>query len=139
MSDVLLELETGRIDPETFSHRRHVEAAWLLLARDRAPFHEAYARIRAGLVALTVRVGKPERYHETLTLGFLALVHERLGRGAPRDDFDAFCRAAPDLLDFTGVLNRLGLVLADPVARAGLVLPLPLHDRAETNAPNPAG
>lgn len=123
MSDVLMELETGRIDPETFSHRRHIEAAWLLLARERAPFHEAYARIRAGLVALTVRVGKPERYHETLTLGFLALVHERLGRGAPRDDFDAFCAAAPDLLDAAVVRDRFGPMIADPVARAGLVLP----------------
>lgn len=123
MSDVLMELETGRIDPETFSHRRHVEAAWLLLARERAPFHEAYARIRAGLVALTFRVGKPERYHETLTLGFLALVHERLGQGAPRDDFDAFCAAAPDLLDASAVRDRFGPMIADTVARAGLVLP----------------
>ena len=121
--DVLSAIEEGSIDPAAFDHRAHVEAAWLLATRCKAPFHEAYARLRAALLALATRAGRPDKYHETITLAFLSLVYERLAEGGSASCFDQFWRDEAASLTMAHLNARLGSALSSPAARFGLVLP----------------
>jgi len=66
----------GQLDPGGFDHRAHLRAAFLLLGN--APFLEACMAMRDGLQALAARLDKPDLYHETVTMAFMALVAERM-------------------------------------------------------------
>ena len=59
----------GRLAPAGFDHRAHLRAAFLLL-RSR-PFLEACMAIRDGLHSLAAKLGKPDLYHESVTLAFM--------------------------------------------------------------------
>ena len=65
----------GRLDPAGFDHRAHLRAAFLLLRSK--PFLEACIAMRDGLQALAGKIGKPDLYHETVTVAFMALVAAR--------------------------------------------------------------
>ena len=65
----------SRLDPVGFDHRAHLRAAFLLLRS--MPFLEACIAMRDGLQALAGKIGKPDLYHETVTVAFMALVAER--------------------------------------------------------------
>lgn len=75
IEDELLALETGALDPAMFPHREHVRLGYEMLGR--YPFGEAVARFSRGLRLLAAKAGRPEVYHETITVAFLALVGER--------------------------------------------------------------
>ena len=66
----------GRLPAEGFDHRAHLRAAYLLLRSRR--FLDACIAMRDGLQALAGKIGKPDLYHETLTVSFMALVAERM-------------------------------------------------------------
>ena len=71
-------------------------------------------------------LGHAERYHETITWAYLALVNERLHAADAPADFDAFAGANPDLFDRTGgALARLydRATLESPLARRVFLLP----------------
>lgn len=87
--------ETGTLEPEAFSHAAHVRVArWYLLHE---PILGAMSRFRAGLRRFAARLGKPDRYHETITVAYLLLIADRLG--ASRDQsWEAFAAENPDLL-----------------------------------------
>ena len=74
----LAALETGALDPSAFPHREHVRFAYGML--ERYPFGEAVMRFCVGLKLLTAKAGRPEVYHETITVAFLALINERRAR-----------------------------------------------------------
>src|ERR1700682_6845839 len=74
-ADELLALETGALDPAMFPHREHVRLGYEMLGR--YSFGEAVARFSRGLKLLAAKSGRPERYHETITVAFLALIGER--------------------------------------------------------------
>lgn len=119
---VLERFEAGEIDPAAFTHRDHVRMGFELARR--APFTEAADRFARALRAMTIRAGAPEKYHDTITVAFMALIAERLG-GAD-EDFEAFAAANPDLFD-RGVLKRWygDGRLDTPQARRAFVLPTP--------------
>jgi hypothetical protein len=73
--DELAALESGALDPRAFPHREHVRFAYGML--ERFPFGEAVARFSRGLRLLAAKAGRPEVYHETITVAFLALINER--------------------------------------------------------------
>ncbi|MDP9003719.1 MAG: hypothetical protein M3N12_02900 [Verrucomicrobiota bacterium] len=75
----LLALETGALDPARFPHPEHVRLGFEMLGR--YPFGEALARFSRGLKLLAAKAGRPEVYHETITVAFLALIGERRARG----------------------------------------------------------
>ena len=75
-------LETGALDPSKFPHREHVRLAYGML--ERYPFGEAVTRFSRGLKLLVTKAGRPEIYHETITVAFLALINERRARVAAR-------------------------------------------------------
>jgi len=113
------------IAPGDFRHREHIRLAFALLARH-ADFVEAAVEFRRLLRAFAAHHGVPERYHETVTLAYLAIVNERMDGGGHADSL-AFVAAHPDLLDHkSGALARyydVGAITASSVARRVFVLP----------------
>jgi len=79
----------GETDPAHFPHREHLRMAFEMLRRH--DFAETALHYSRGLRALTARAGKPEAFHQTVTIAFLALIAERMARGQA-DDFAAFAR-----------------------------------------------
>lgn len=80
----------GSLDPARFGHGDHLHVAWAMLGPEGMAFHEAYAAYRTGLVRLTQAAGVPEKFSETQTLGWLALVHEALAATGEKSDFGSF-------------------------------------------------
>jgi hypothetical protein len=118
--------EDTTLPADAFGHREHVRIAWLLLRE--APFEVAALRFCGALRRYAASLGKAERYHETITWAYLALVNQRLRAGGAQD-FDAFARANPDLLHRTGgALAQLydRATLESPLARRVFLLPRPL-------------
>src|ERR1700682_2036472 len=95
-ADELLALETGALDPAMFPHREHVRLGYEMLGR--YSFGEAVARFSRGLKLLAAKSGRPERYHETITVAFLALIGERRAQ-REHDNWREFKATNSDLLD----------------------------------------
>jgi hypothetical protein len=110
----------GRLAPEGFDHRAHLRAAFLLL-RSR-PFLEACMAMRDGLQLLAAKVGKPDLYHETVTLAFMALVAER--RPDEAGDSAGFIAQHPALCE-RGLLDSYysQALLASGAARKTFAMP----------------
>jgi hypothetical protein len=92
----LLALETGALDPAMFPHPEHVRLGYEMLGR--YPFGEALTRFSRGVRLLAAKGGRPEVYHETITVAFLALIGERRAR-AKHADRGEFKANNSDLLD----------------------------------------
>ncbi len=87
--------ETRALGPGEFTHASHVRVAWCYLRR--VPFFEAMARFVSGLKAVAAAHGKPDRYHETITVAYLLLIAERIDEtGEP--SWGAFAARHDDLL-----------------------------------------
>jgi hypothetical protein len=107
---------------EEFPHAAHVRVAWWYVTH--TPLLTAMARFRAGLQRVSAAKGKPERYHETITIALLLLIVER--RGSAGESWDAFAARNPELLQWPcPLLDRLYArdVLDSPRAREVFVLP----------------
>lgn len=92
----------GEVDPAGFSHREHLRMAFEMLRV--YDFPQSVLYYSRALQQMTARMGRPEIFHQTVTVAFLALVAEALETGMYAD-FDAFVTAHPQLLD-RGVLMR---------------------------------
>lgn len=89
----IAEFKAGTLEP--FHHHDHVRMAWLYLQR--APVLEAIANFTGDLKRFATAKGAPNLYHETITWGYLLLIHERMAR-LPGLDWEAFAEANADLL-----------------------------------------
>jgi hypothetical protein len=123
--DVLVRMfEAGEAPPQGFHHREHVRAAWHYLRHH--PLPEALARFSAALRRFAEAQGKPDLYHETITVAYVLLINERLD-GTGRDlDWSAFVEANTDLLSWKpSVLDRYyeKATLASERARRTFILP----------------
>lgn len=117
----LAAFEAGALDLAAFSHRDHLRMGFELARR--APFTEATDRFARALRRLATAAGKADRYHDTVTVAFMALIAERLGE-APGQDFAAFEAANPDLFDRRVLLGWYDEArLNSPAARRSFVLP----------------
>jgi hypothetical protein len=99
MTDVELTraLERGVIDNAGFHHASHLRVAWVYLAES-SSVDEAASKMAATLRRFAASVGKPEKYHETITVFWLRAL-AAAARARPGADLDAILRAEPDLLD----------------------------------------
>lgn len=91
----------------------------------RHDFAESALRFSSTLRTMTKRVGKPQAFHQTVTLAFLSLIAERLA-AADYADFDAFAHANADLFA-KNILSRWYSAerLASDAARRTFLLPEP--------------
>jgi N-formylglutamate deformylase len=121
-------LETGRIDAGTFDHEGHIYLAWLYL--DQYPLTDAIARFKSALKRLTIRLGVPGKYHETVSWMFMLLIAERRDNATAKDWF-SFRHGNDDLfaggIDFVQRYYSKELLWSDR-ARQSFVLPDRLAD-----------
>lgn len=99
----LAALEDGRLPAKAFGHAAHVRAAYLYLRRD--GFIGGMARFRDALRAFAARLKVPEKYHETITVAFLALINERLQEAKAGEQWPDFAARNQDLFQ-RDVLHR---------------------------------
>ena len=106
-ADLVAAFEAGRVAAgrDGFHHADHVRVVWTYLGR--LPLLAAAETFVANLKRFAAAQGKPERYHETISLAYLLLIHDRIvtrGRGATWDDF---AEANADLLAWQpSILDR---------------------------------
>jgi hypothetical protein len=113
----------GEPDAACFPHREHVRMAFMMLRL--YDFPESVLHYSRALRIMTARAGKPEAFHQTVTIAFLSLIAERL-EGGQWDDFAAFTRDNPDLLDKRAVARCYRPErLASERARRTFLLPEP--------------
>jgi hypothetical protein len=119
----LLRFVRGEIEAAAFPHREHVRMAFEMLRRH--DFAESALHFSRALRTMAARAGKPEAFHQTITVAFLSLIAERMERGAA-DDFAAFAGANADLFE-KGALARWYRPerLASASARRTFLLPDP--------------
>ena len=118
--------EACSLKESDFSHRTHVRVAWLYLTSG-VHFEEAALRFCRGLRRYTASLGRADRYHETITWAFLAIVSERQ-RACAATSFDQFGREHPDLFEpRLAPLLRFyeAETLQSELARSTFVLPRP--------------
>ena len=96
VEDELATLENGMLDPASFPHSEHVRLGYEMLQR--YDFGETVMRFSRGLKLLAARVGKPEKYHATITVAFLSVIAERCADD-PEIDWPSFKETNRDLLD----------------------------------------
>src|SRR5690606_28453140 len=113
--------EAASLPPGAFGHAEHVRVAWWYLRRH--PWSDALARIRGGLQRFAAAAGRPERYHETITVMYARLIAERLAVD-DGGDWNAFAARNPDLFE-RGLLERYYRweTLVSEDARVGWVAP----------------
>jgi hypothetical protein len=89
---LLRRFEACELSTEEWHHREHVRLAYLYLLR--LPQEEALNRMRAGLKALNAAQKVPENldrgYHETLTQGWMRLMHCALCEFGPAENSETF-------------------------------------------------
>jgi hypothetical protein len=119
---LLEDFESARIDPAGFRHADHVRVAWELLGESSLP--RAMERMREALQRITALAGRPERYHETITFGWILLVADRIAQRGRGESFETFAASNPDLLD-AGLLSAWyrAETLASPGARRAFRMP----------------
>ena len=123
ISDNLARFLHGELDPTAFHHTDHVRTAFEIL--ERHSFMEAAPAYCAGLKMLARKGGRPEAYHETITLAFLSLIAERMSE-REFGDFDMFAAANPDLMQKSALSRWYGPERLDSdYARKSFVLPDP--------------
>jgi hypothetical protein len=120
---LLADFEAGRVDPRQFPHRAHVEVSYELL--ERHAFPEALLHLARGLRRLAAKAGRPEVYHETITVAFLALIAERR-LSARFVDWEDFAARNLDLLEKECLRTWYEPeLLQSTVARRTFILPRP--------------
>jgi hypothetical protein len=124
--DLIRHLDACTLHPSQFPHREHVRLGWLYLQR--RPLTEAVAAFSAGLKAFATALGKPDRYHETITWAYLLIIQDRMARqsSAAERSWEAFAADNADLIaSGRQVLERYYRpeTLDSPLARARFIWP----------------
>ncbi len=99
MTDVELTraLERGEIANEDFRHASHLHVAWVYLTES-SSVQQAVNTMRATLRRFAAAAGKPEKYHETITLFWVHLL-SRAHSGIGGERLEDIVNANPQLLE----------------------------------------
>jgi hypothetical protein len=122
--ELIAAFEAGREPEGGFHHREHLQVAFVYLRRD--PWPVALGRFAEGLKHFATAQGQPSRYHETVTVAYFLLIHERIAEGPSEPGFDAFVARYPELLTWKpSILDRYydAATLASDLARRVFVMP----------------
>lgn len=94
-------LESGNIDPADFNHTAHIYVGWCYLQR--LDIIDAIERFRAALRRLTIKLGVPGKYNETITWFFMLMIAEKR-RGRAANDWAYFHDSNPELVGSASVI-----------------------------------
>jgi predicted metal-dependent hydrolase len=127
--EFLRALEKCELPESAFGHAAHVRAAYLYLRAEE--FSGALERMRRAIRNFARHLGKPERYHETITVAYLALIQQHMCQRGDGGGWAAFECDNPELL-------RPGLLLEyypkaqleSDLARRVFVLPHSIFGRS---------
>jgi hypothetical protein len=99
MTDVELTraLERGEIANKDFHHFSHLHVAWVYLAES-SSVRQAADKMRDTLRGVAAAAGKPEKYHETITLFWVHLL-SRMHAARPGKPLQEIVHANPRLLE----------------------------------------
>jgi hypothetical protein len=99
MTDVELTraLERGEIANEDFHHVSHLHVAWVYLAES-SSVRQAANKMRDTLRRFAAAAGKPQKYHETITLFWVHLL-SRAHADSGGERLEEIVRANPQLLE----------------------------------------
>jgi hypothetical protein len=95
--EFLAALESCSLSERDFGHAAHVRAAYLYSRS--GEFAGALEKIRRAIRTYAASLGKADRYHETITVAYLALIRQRLFERGDGGGWEGFLRANPQLLD----------------------------------------
>jgi hypothetical protein len=90
-------LERGEIANEDFHHASHLHVAWVYLAES-SSVQQAADQMRETLRRFAAAAGKPQKYHETITL-FWVHVLSRVRAASGGEHLEAIVHANPQLLE----------------------------------------
>jgi hypothetical protein len=90
-------LESCTLPEQEFNHAGHVRAAYLYLQT--GDFSEALMRLRRSIRNYAGSLGKPDRYHETITVAYLALIQQLLCERGDGGGWTGFARGAPEIFE----------------------------------------
>ena len=122
-ADFLAAMEDTSLADADFRYRDHLRAAYLYLRRD--GFAGAVAAMSIALRRFAASRGKADRYHETITVAFLALVNERLATSGEPGSFKAFIDRHPEIAehDLLGRYYRPETLSSERARRAFVLEP----------------
>ena len=93
--DFLRAFEQCSLPEAGWTHEAHLRMAWLYLSA--LPFELALERIREGILRYNTRVlGRPDQYHDTITVAFARLIAARLMQG---ETWTAFLARSTELFE----------------------------------------
>jgi hypothetical protein len=120
---VLARFIRGELDPSLFPHQQHVRMGFEMLRRHN--FAETAFHYSQALRSMASRAGKPQAFHQTITIAFLSLIAERMELGR-YSDFETFAQANADLLHKSALQRWYRSErLATQAARRTFLLPDP--------------
>jgi hypothetical protein len=120
--EFLTALERCELPSEAFTHAAHLRAGYLYLCA--GGFDAALGRMRAAVQRYAAHLGRPDKYHETITVAYLALIHERLSERGGAGDWPSFQEQNPDLLQRDLLLRHYRRCeLESDLARQVFILP----------------
>jgi hypothetical protein len=120
--EFLVALEACTLPAVDFTHVAHVRAAYLYLRS--GSFATAIERTSNSIRQYAASLGAPEKYHETITVAYLALIQQRMVEYGDGGGWVGFARAHPDLFERDLLLKSYPREQLDsPLARRVFVLP----------------
>jgi hypothetical protein len=102
-AEFLRALERCALPESEFGHRAHVRAAYLYLQA--GGFAAALARLRRAIRNYARHLGKAHRYHETITVAYLALIQQHVCERGDGGCWENFALENAELLQ-PGLLLR---------------------------------
>jgi len=121
-ADFIRALEACTLEEKEFNHAGHVRAAYLYLRSD--DFVESLKRMRRAIRNYAASLGKSDRYHETITVAYLALIQQLVCERGDGGGWTAFARSAPELFEPDLLLKFYSRAeLESELARRIFVLP----------------
>ena len=121
-ADFMQALESCSLPAGQFDHAAHVRAAYSCLRQ--GDFAAGLQRLRAAIRNYAGFLGKPERYHETVTVAFASLIQQHLVERGDAGDWFTFARQNPELFERDLLLRFYSLEeLSSPLARQTFLLP----------------
>jgi hypothetical protein len=131
--EFLCALENCTLPESEFGHHGHVRAGYLYLRKSR--FAAALDRTSRAIRSYATHHGKPDRYHETITVAYLSLIQQCIFERGDGGGWTSFAKANPKLFN-PALLGQFydPALLELEMARRVFLLPRSMPMRCESLA-----